>query len=60
MGEFKEAPRHWEWIKDIDRKLAIELMHQRIIMDRIEAEELDNRRVKQLRELQEKLKNQKK
>lgn len=43
-----------------DRKLAIELMHQRIIMDRIAADELDNRRVKQLRELQEKLKNQKK
>lgn len=43
-----------------DSKLAFELMRQRILMDRIAAEKLDNRRVKQIRELQEKLKKQKK
>lgn len=43
-----------------DKKLAIELMRQRILMERMVWESLDNRRVKQIRDLQEQLKNQKK
>lgn len=43
-----------------DKLLAIELMRQRIIMDRAAADALDKRRVKQLNELMEELKKQKK
>jgi hypothetical protein len=42
------------------KTLAIDLMHQRIKMDRKASEELDNRRVKRINELSEKLKKQKK
>lgn len=43
-----------------DKLLAIEIMRQRIIMDRMAYEKLDNRRVKRINELSEKLKKQKK
>ena len=39
-----------------DKLLAIDLMRQRIIMDRAAADALDKRRVKQLNELREELK----
>ena len=42
------------------KTLAIDLMHQRIKMDRKASEELDNQRVKRINELSEKLKKQKK
>lgn len=43
-----------------DKLLAIDLMRQRIRMDRAAAEALDNRRVKQLNELREELREIKK
>lgn len=45
---------------ETSKKYAIQLMMQRILMDRAAADKLDNRRVKRINELSEKLKKQKK